>query len=125
MSERVVSMDKSVIANGASVGSGVRIGGAALIGLVLDSAWDTQIITFQTSVDTTNGTDGNWVNIYLDDAATELQVPAVAAAASRALAMNTVLEKLAAFTWIRPRSGTSGAAVAQGGATTITFVSKS
>lgn len=117
--QRLQWTDQSIITNGAALGSSVRVGGAALVGLILDSAWDTNIITFQTSVDGTN-----WFPIYLDDANTELQIPNTSAVASRAITMNTVLDKLAAFNYIRPRSGTTASPANQVGQTVITFVLK-
>jgi hypothetical protein len=119
--QRYSSMDKSTIAAGAALGSAIRLAGSAIVGLVLDAAWDTQIITFQTSPD--GGT--TWVPIYLDDANTELQIPNTAAVASRAIAMNTVLDKLAAFNYIRPRSGTTVSPQNQVDETVITFILKS
>lgn len=111
--------EPSVILNGAALGSSVPLGGQAIVGLFLDAQWDPNIITFQASYDNIN-----WFNVFLDDANTELQIPAATALASRALCYNSVLDKLAPFAWIRPRSGTSGAPVNQSGNTTIVFATK-
>lgn len=117
--QRYSSMDKSVIAAAAALGSAVRLEGGALVAITLDANWETQIITFQASTD-----GATWVPIYLDDANTELQIPATAAVASRALCMNTVLDKLAAFNYIRPRSGTTASPQVQTVETVVTFIVK-
>lgn len=122
MTYRKQGVQHATIAAGASLSNAVEVGGRALVGLILASTWDTAIITFQASAD---GYGGTYYNIYLDDANTELQVPNTAAVASRAIAMNTVLDKLAAFDWIKIRSGTAASPTNQADATVIKLVLKS
>lgn len=125
--QRLNGIEPSLIGDGATLGTPVRIGGYALLGLVLDAGWDTNVITFQTSfdyLDDPDETQATWHNIYLDSANTELQIAATVAVASRAICMDTVLNKLAAFNWIRPRSGTSASPAAQTGDTVLTFLTK-
>ena len=51
-------------------------------------------------------------------------LPAAAAVASRGIANAGVLEKLAPWPYIKVRSGTSGAAANQSGATVVSIVMK-
>lgn len=116
--ERAYLPTAATIANGASLSTAVDISGGVIVGLILDSAWDTNIITFQVSLD-----GATFVNLY-DDAGNEVQVPSTAAVASRAIANAGVLEKLAPWKHLKVRSGTSGSAANQTGATVVSLVVK-
>jgi hypothetical protein len=124
--QRFNGLEPSLIGTGATLGTPVRLGGYALIALVLDAAWDQNAITFQTSLDLDleHETEATWYDIYFDDTDAELTIPSAVAKPSRALAMHLVLNKLGAFNWIRPRSGTAVAPVAQGDDTLLTFIVK-
>jgi len=124
--QRFNGLEPSLIGSGATLGTAVRLGGFALIGLVLDADWTQNDITFQTSVDyeAADEDGATWYNVYFDDTDAELTIPSAVAKPSRALAMHLVLNKLGAFNWIRPRSGTALIPAAQGSDTLLTFITK-
>lgn len=96
------------IANGASLSSGTFLGNGVVVGILLPSAWTTADLTFQASLDNTTFAD-----MYNDDD-TEYTVQA---AASRFVPVKATT--WAGVMFVKVRSGTSGAAVNQGGARTI------
>ncbi|CAB4166176.1 hypothetical protein UFOVP843_14 [uncultured Caudovirales phage] len=99
------------IAASASLGSGVNINGLDVTGILMPSGWDTAAITLQYSPDGTT-----WSNVY-DQFGTEVTIQA---AASRYIALPPSL--LAGVGWLKLRSGTSGSAVNQTAARTVTWV---
>ncbi len=82
-----------------------------LMGFQTDSAWDTNAVTFQGLVP-----GGSFANVFGDTA--EYSIAGVVA--STFYAVDPL--KFTAFESIKVRSGTSGSAVNQSGATVITLV---
>lgn len=106
MADRAVTV---TIANGASLsGVGTIPPGFALAAIVMPATWTAASLTFQASHNDGLGA-GTYNNVY-DVAGTEFQAQA---SASRWIAIDPVDFLGAPF--IKVRSGTSGAAVAQGG----------
>jgi hypothetical protein len=99
------------IAASASVGSGVNINGLDVTGILMPSGWDTAAITLQYSPDGTT-----WSNVY-DQYGGEMTLQT---AASRYIALPPSL--LAGVGWLKLRSGTSGSAVNQTAARTVTWI---
>lgn len=106
--KRTVSV---TIAAGASLSGAGQKDGWRLVGYITDAAWDTQAVSFQASV---NGT--TYVNVY--DAAAEYTQAGVTASTFHAV--NPAVFEGANY--IKVRSGTSGAAVNQVDATSVTLV---
>ena len=105
------------IANAASLSGEIDVRQYALMGIIMPSAWTTATLTFQGS----DKSGGTFVNLY-DDVATEIEVQA---AASRGVGVDSFAAALAAFPWIKIRSGTSGTPVNQAAARTLLLVVKS
>lgn len=103
-----------VIANGASLSAAIDLGGLHLAGIAMPGAWTAAGITIQTSFDGTT-----WFDVY--DAGTELTL--VAGASQYVLLDFTKTIALGQF--IKVRSGTAGTPVNQGGARSISLVSRS
>jgi hypothetical protein len=101
----------ATIANGASLSDAVNLQGGRLVAIVMPAAWTAGDLTFQASAD---GTTFN--NVYDEDDAEVV----VEAAASRHIILNPGV--WLGIRQIKVRSGTSGAAVNQGGARLITLV---
>lgn len=103
----------ATIANGESLSGAVVIQNAAVVGIIMPGTWTAAVLTLQGSADGTTFTD-----LY-DPFGAEI---VIAAAASRHIVIPPAsLNGLAA---IKLRSGTAGAAVNQGGARTITVVTR-
>ncbi len=103
------------IANGQSLsGASAQLAGTDVVGLVADAAWDTNAVTFQASYDGTNFFD----LFSLDVPPVELTLAGVVAQKWYPLDPSTFF----GVSYIKVRSGTAGAAVAQNGATVITLV---
>lgn len=100
-----------VIAGGASLSAAVDIDGSSLVGIVMPAAWTAANLTFQGSSD-----DSVFNNLY-DDAGTEVTVTA---AAARYIAVQP--SEFVGFDTLKIRSGTSGTAVTQAAARTITLI---
>jgi hypothetical protein len=101
------------VANGASLSgsSGLLEGAQRLLGIITDSAWDTNAVTFQGSVDGTN-----FFNLYKEG--TEYSLAGVVASTYQALDPVVFLGVRA----VKVRSGTAAAAVNQTGDAVITLV---
>lgn len=102
------------IANGQSLSAAVPLGSAIVIGIEIPAAWTTANLTFQASAD-----DTTYLDVY-DSAGTELTV--TVGGVSRHIALDQTL--FVGFSSIKVRSGTTGTPVAQGGARTVTLVTK-
>ncbi|MGC8807880.1 MAG: hypothetical protein ACP5QB_10130 [Thiomonas sp.] len=88
-----------------------RAGFCTAAALVMPSAWTAADITFQASV------DGQTFGDLFDDAGSEVVVKA---AAGRVIAMASAY--FWGIRWVRIRSGTSAAPVAQGASRTLTIL---
>lgn len=99
---------QAVIANGDSLSGAVDVGDGGMVALQMPSSWTTANLTFQASID-----NSTFNNVY-DGSGTELEITA---AASRYIVLPPTT--FAGMRWVKIRSGTSGSAVAQGGARTI------
>lgn len=97
------------ILNTASLSSEFVIGRGSGVGLVIEmpAAWTAASLTFQGSIDGIN-----FVNVY-DDTNTEVSV-ATSTSRAHTSVPTSVLARLLNFHSIKIRSGTAGAAVAQG-----------
>ncbi len=116
MTEDYILNQTAVIANGESLSGELDLKGCNLFGLIMPTAWTTANLTFQVS----NVSGGTFQNLY-DDGGNEVTV---AAAASRNIAIDISALKIAPWRYLKIRSGTSGTAVNQGAARTITLVGK-
>ena len=105
-----------VIGSGQSLSGEVDLEGFALVGIVMPAAWTAAVLSFAAAA-----ASGGTFNPVYDDAGTEVTVQA---AASRAIGVDVVAVALAAFRFLKLRSGTAGAPVAQVGDRTITLVVK-
>jgi hypothetical protein len=107
------------IANGASLsGAATLTGGVtSLVGIQMPAGWTAAAITFQASADGTTYGD-----VYTA-AGTEVTIPSVAVAASRYIALDP--SDFAGMAFLKLRSGTSAAAVAQGADRIITLIVRS
>lgn len=109
-----VAVTKATINSGESVSSVVDLGGLHLCGILMPAAWTAAAITIQSSYDD----GGTWRNLY--DVSGEVSIPAdvnrhIAIELGRFVGLGAK---------IRLRSGTSGAAVNQGGARELLVVSR-
>lgn len=98
----------ATIANGASLSDAVGMENIILTGVIMPASWTAANITFQASV------DGVTFNNVYDSLGNELTVTA---AASRYIAIDPSV--YAGMKYLKVRSGTSSAAVNQGGARVI------
>jgi hypothetical protein len=106
------------IAQSASLSDQVNVEGTPVVGIHMPAAWTTAGLTFQASPTIA----GTFMNVY-DSSGNELQV---SAAASRSVGLVTsASDALSAFPHVKVRSGTSGSAVTQAAARTITFILRS
>ncbi len=103
------------IANGASLSGSVCLGDAMLCAILMPAAWTAADLTFQVSDD--YGT--TWGEL-LDATGSAITVSSPTAA--KRLELDSSDFKSAVF--IKVRSGTSGSAVAQGAARTLTLISR-
>ena len=102
-----------VIASGQSLGPAISLDSVRLAAIQMPAAWTAANLTFQGSVDGTNFFD------VFDGVAAGAEVT-VGAAASRYIILNP--DVFSQFSSVKIRSGTSGAAVAQGAARTLQLV---
>lgn len=102
----------TVIGNGQSLSDTVNVGGLRLCGIAMPAVWTGSALTFQMSPD--GGT--SWVDMY-DDAGAEFMI---IAGASRYLMLDPAA--FAAVQWLKIRSGTAGAPVAQGADSTLNLI---
>lgn len=96
------------IANGASLSGALSVGGRLVGAIIMPSAWTTAVLTFQASDDGTT-----FRNVY-DEYGAEYTVQA---SADRHIVLDPA--KLSGCQYLQIRSGTSGAAVNQGGSRSI------
>jgi hypothetical protein len=104
------------IATGASLsGASERLDpGVRVIGFITDSAWDTNVMSFQGSIDGTN-----FFNLNFKDASGgEYATGSVVASTYTPVDIGTFF----GLRYIKVRSGTSAAAVNQNGASVVTLV---
>ena len=101
------------IANNASLSDGVKLYGNTLIGLVMPDTWTTAGLSFQGSVDG----GATYLDLY-DSTGAEKTV--ATGGASRIIMLPP--SDWFAIDAIKVRSGTTGSAVAQGGARTIQLI---
>jgi hypothetical protein len=101
------------IANGASLSGAADLYGFNLVGFRPDTAWDTNAMTFQGSVDGSTYTDVYYVNSSLVQ--TEYGITGVAA--SRGCDVNFLI--FLPYKFIKVRSGTAGTPANQTGDTII------
>lgn len=114
---RLAEKRSAVIANGASLSGVIDIGTMLLTGIDMPSSWTAADLTFAASATV----DGTYDPVF-DSDGNELTVTA---AASRFLALTSAeVDLLSAARFLKIRSGTSGAAVNQGGARTLVAVLK-
>jgi hypothetical protein len=110
----LVSTKTVTIANGAALsGASADLAGGALVAIIPDSAWDTNAVTFQASLDGTN-----WFNLY--NGGTEYSLAGVVASAFCAVDPDLFL----GARYVKVRSGTGAAAVNQTGAVVVTLVAR-
>ena len=105
-----VVVKTATIANGASLSDAIDCAVARLGRITLPAAWTAAALTFQVSPDGTN-----WFNLY-DAAGTEYTAQA---AASRAVIIPVA--DFLSVRYLKVRSGTSGAPVAQGAERALTL----
>lgn len=103
----------ATIAAAASLSDAVDLGSNRAHALVIGGAWVAAAITFQVSLDGVTYND-------LNDMAGEVTVASGAVAANKAIVLDA--SKLAPYRYLKIRSGTSAAAVAQTGGATVTVV---
>lgn len=110
-----LTIQQATIANGASLSAAIELGvvGAALVGIEMPAAWTAANLTFQASVDGTN-----FNNLYDKDG----NEVTVTASTSRYIGLIPSL--FAGFRAMKIRSGTSGAAVNQGGDRILKIVTR-
>lgn len=114
MAEIGITPLQVTIANGASLSGAVAIGDHVPVGIAMPAAWTAASLTFQVSAD--GGT--TWLDLY-DTAGTEV---AYTVAADRYIPLDPSI--WIGINMIKVRSGTAAAAVNQGGARTLTLVSR-
>ena len=102
----------ATIAAGASLSGAVGTGGLELAAIITPSGWDAADITFQAKYD---GTE--YYDAYISTADTEVTIQA---AASRFITIPAGV--LNGASSIKVRSGTTGSAVNQGDAVTLTLI---
>ena len=102
----------ATIANGASLSGALSLSGFRFVGVQMPAAWTAAVITFQASFDGTTYAD-------LTFEGTEINY---AAAASQYIAADPA--KFAGIRYLKIRSGTSSAAVAQGAQRLLSAVTR-
>lgn len=100
------------IANGASLSDAVDLKNGRLAGIIIPASWTTANLTFQVSPD-----GSNWVDRY-DHQGAEYTV--VVGGASRSISVPLV--DFIGVRHLKVRSGTTGSAVNQGGARSLTLI---
>lgn len=103
----------ATIANGASLSGAVDINGANLTAILMPAAWTAAGLSFQ-------GGDGTTLGDLYDASGAEVFIPAAAAIANACIILPA--GGLLGLQQIKIRSGTTGTAVNQGGARTLTLL---
>ena len=111
------ALKTAVIAIDTSLSAEVDLEGFRLAGIVMPAAWTAANLTFQVAT----ATGGTFQDLY-DDAGNEVTVTA---AVSRSHGIDLLAGVLAPWRFLKIRSGTSGVAVNQAAARTISLVCKS
>jgi hypothetical protein len=114
---RVKTTGTVTIANGQSLSGAINLGAHILCAIVIPAAWTAAALSFQVSDDL----GLTWQDMY-DSTGTEVTIPLAAAVAGQRISINTAL--FAGADFLKIRSGTGGAPVAQGAARTITLISR-
>lgn len=102
------------IANGASLSGAIDLGDYTLVGLITDSAWDTNTMSFAVS----DAIGGTYVPLHSLTSGAEVVTGSIVA--SKWFAADPA--DFAGVQYLKVRSGTSAAAVNQSGATVITLI---
>jgi hypothetical protein len=104
------------IANGQSLSDGkqISIKGGSIVGIIMPATWTAADLTFQASLD-----GSTWYEL-VTTAGTAVSITAPAAATWIAINPGDFV----GVPWLKVRSGTLAAVVAQGGARSITIVSR-
>jgi len=105
----------ATIANGASLSGACDLGNARLSAIYMPSSWTTADLTFQASADGVTYQD-----LYASDNAGNDAEYLIGAGSARVITVP--IADFAALRYLKVRSGTTGSAVAQGGARTITLL---
>lgn len=119
-----VSTKDVTISDGSSLSGAAKLDGMLLIGLRTDSAWDSNVITFQVGVSNDVGgideTGTSFLDVYEQDG-TEAQAGSSSSiTADSHVTLDPAL--FAGFEYVKVRSGTSGSAQNQSGDTVVTLV---
>lgn len=112
----LTSTASATIANGAALSGAVCLGEKALVALQMSASWTAADVTFQVSDD--GGT--TWAEL-LDDTGTAISITLPTAGNRLVLASGL----FASVSFLKVRSGTSGSPVNQGGARTLTLITRS
>lgn len=99
------------IANGQSISSAIDLGRVAVSAIIMPAAWTAAVLTFQVSADNTT-----FVDLYDTTSTTQTEV-SLTVQAARGYRLSP--SDWAGFRYIKFRSGTSAAAVAQGASANI------
>jgi hypothetical protein len=97
------------IANGQSLSAPVNLGNKTLCAIVVPTPWTAAALSFQASDD--GGV--TWQNLF-DVTGTEVSIPSASVVAGQRISVNPAI--FASVDFVKIRSGTNAAAVAQGGA---------
>lgn len=118
--QRDTAVQTAVIALGASLSGEIDLGGAALVGIILPDVWTAANLTFQVS----SATGGMFKNLR-DSNNVEVQaIVGTVDASNGAIAFDVIAGALAPWRFVKIRSGTAAAAIAQAAERTITIVTK-
>ena len=107
--QRLCDAEPCVILSGQSLSAAVDLGGRVLCGIAFPAAWTAAGITFQGSTTLA----GTYVDLYTETA----EISATSAAASRYVGLDS--SYFFGINFLKVRSGTSAAAVAQGADRTL------
>lgn len=102
------------IANGASLSDAEDLGGFTLVGVITDSAWDTNSMSFLSATTL----DGTYLPVKSLTTGSEFTAPGIAASGW----YGADPADFASVRYLKVRSGTSAAAVNQSGDTVVTLV---
>jgi hypothetical protein len=114
----VLKHQVATILSGAALSQGILIGDKVLCGILAPAAWTAATLTFQVSFD-----DGvTWSDYYDDGGNEQTLVLAAMAASGKYIALDA--SQFAGVTWIKVRSGATGAPVNQGADRLLTLISR-
>jgi hypothetical protein len=115
MSQYSIPVEVSIAESGSLSGE-VDLRGYELDAVLMPAAWTAANLTFQAA----EASGGTFRDVH-DDTGTEVTVTA---AAARAIPIGTVTKRLNGLQFLKVRSGTSGSAVTQSAARTLTLMLK-